>query len=177
MIDWKNITIKDLAELVSKELNKYGIDAILVGGACVSIYSHNKYESADLDYISNAELKELERVMGGMRFHKKSGRHFERGDCPLFVEFPAPPVAICKEMPITKFNRIKSVVLLTTTDCVKDRLAAYYHWNDPQSLEQALMVARAQKVDLRNIKKWSKKEGAAEKFKRFEELLKNGKYS
>jgi hypothetical protein len=175
MTDWKNITIKALAELVSARLKENGIDAVLVGGACVSIYSHNKYESADLDYISNAELKDLERVMEGLGFSKKSGRHFEREDCPLFVEFPAPPVAIGREMPITEFNHIKSVALLTATDCVKDRLAAYYHWNDPQSLDQALMVAKAQKVDISKIKKWSDKEGASEKFKRFEILFNKGK--
>jgi hypothetical protein len=172
MIDWKNIDIKSLAVLVSAELKKNGVDAVLVGGACVSIYSHNKYESADLDYISHAELKELERIMEGIGFHKKSGRHFEHNECPLFVEFPPPPVAIGKEIPVTKFNRLKTVTLLTPTDCVKDRLAAYYHWNDPQSLEQAVMVARAQEVDMNDIKKWSGKEGAVEKFKRFESLLK-----
>ncbi len=172
MIEWKTIDIEGLAVVVSAELSKHNVDAVLVGGACVSIYSHNKYESADLDYISHAELKELERIMHGIGFYKKSGRHFEHSDCPLFVEFPPPPVAIGKEMPITKFNRMKTVVLLTPTDCVKDRLAAYYHWNDPQSLEQALMVARAQKIDMNNIRKWSEKEGAVEKFTRFESLLK-----
>ena len=30
---------------------------------------------------------------------------------------------------------------MTPTDSVKDRLAAYYHWNDQQALEQAIMVA------------------------------------
>ena len=28
--------------------------------------------------------------------------------------------------------------LLTATDCIKDRLAAYYHWRDEQGLEQAI---------------------------------------
>lgn len=36
MIDWKHIDIKDLAGLVSKCLREDGIDAVLVGGACVS---------------------------------------------------------------------------------------------------------------------------------------------
>lgn len=172
MTDWKNIEIKDLAVLISAELKKHGVDAVLVGGACVSIYSHNKYESLDLDYISHTDMKELGRIMEGIGFYKKSGRHFEHDECPFLVEFPAPPVAIGKEMPIVKFNRIKSVVLLTPTDCVKDRLAAYYSWNDPQSLQQALMVAKAQKVNMSNIKEWSEIEGAADKYERFTSLLK-----
>lgn len=40
-IDWKQIRIKDLATIVYKELNKKGIDSILVGGACISIYTIN----------------------------------------------------------------------------------------------------------------------------------------
>lgn len=39
MIDWKTISLKDFAGFLSEELRKKGIDTILVGGACVSIYS------------------------------------------------------------------------------------------------------------------------------------------
>ena len=57
--------------------------------------------------------------------------------------------------------------LLTPTDSVKDRLAAYYHWNDQQSLEQALLVCKEQKVDFKNIREWSNKEGMIDKFIEF----------
>ena len=170
-IDWGNIDIKGLALLVSAELKKNNISAVLVGGACVSIYSHNKYVSMDLDYVSYSTLNELRHAMEKIGFHQKSSRHFERTGCRFFVEFPPPPIAIGKEVPIREFEEIKALTLLTPTDCVKDRLAAYYHWNDPQSLEQALMVARSQPVDLRNVEKWSKKEGSLDKFHRFESLL------
>ena len=36
--------------------------------------------------------------------------------------------------------------------------AGYYHWNDPQAFEQAIMVANAQKVKLSEIRNWSEKE-------------------
>jgi len=172
-IDWENIDIKDLALLVSAELKKNNINAVLVGGACVSIYSHNKYLSMDLDYVSYATLDELRQAMRKIGFRQKSSRHFEREGCRFFVEFPPPPIAIGKEVPIREFQEIKALTLLMPTDCVKDRLAAYYHWNDPQSLEQALMVARSQSADLKNIEKWSKNEGALDKYHRFESLLKN----
>jgi hypothetical protein len=171
-INWKTIDIKDLAVIVSSELEKSKISAVLVGGACVSIYSRNRYLSSDLDYVSDTSIEELTPALERLGFRRKNGRHFERIGCQYFIEFPPPPVAIGKEVPITRFSRIKSIVLLTPTDCVKDRLAAYYHWNDPQSLEQALMVAKARKVSLRQVKKWSVEEGFAGKFKRFESLLK-----
>jgi len=64
----------------------------------------------------------------------------------------------------TKYGSLK---LLSPTDCIKDRLAAYYHWDDPQSLEQALMVAKRCRIDLREIERWSKVEGKEEKFTEF----------
>ena len=34
----KRITIKKLAALVSLHLNKHGVEAVLTGGACVTIF-------------------------------------------------------------------------------------------------------------------------------------------
>jgi hypothetical protein len=169
-INWAKIGIKKLAIIVSGELKKHNMDAVLVGGACVSIYTKNRYFSNDLDFVSGFTLAELAPVMDKLGF-TQNGRHFERPGCGIIVEFPPAPVSIGNEMPIRKFNEIKTLTLLTPTDCVKDRLAAYYHWKDPQSLKQALMVAASQQVNMANIREWSVKEGSREKYMRFEELL------
>ena len=50
-INWKTITTKDLAALIYQHLKNDGIDAILVGGSCVTIYSKNKYVSQDLGIV------------------------------------------------------------------------------------------------------------------------------
>jgi hypothetical protein len=55
--------------------------------------------------------------------------------------------------------------IISPTDCVKDRLAAYYHWKDLQSLEQAAMVATSKPIDLEEIERWSVNEGMLGKFK------------
>lgn len=52
MIDWATVSLKDLAGLVSEAMRKGGVDAVLVGGACVTIYTDNRYQSYDLDYVS-----------------------------------------------------------------------------------------------------------------------------
>lgn len=49
-INWQKIGIKELAGLISEKLREEGIDTILVGGACVTIYTKNKYQSFDLDF-------------------------------------------------------------------------------------------------------------------------------
>ena len=169
-IYWKKIGIKQLAALISVKLREHGIDAILVGGACVSIYTKNRYLSFDLDFVTHATLKEIAPVLAEVGFKRERSRHFIRSDCPFFIEFVAPPAAIGNE-PIKDEAKLKTmtgtVVMLTPTDSVKDRLAAYYHWNDPQALEQALMVAKAQKINLREVKRWSEKEEHAEKYREF----------
>lgn len=166
-VDWKNIEIKELAAMITVRLNRKGIDAILVGGACVSIYTKNKYLSRDLDFVSPASMKEISSALSELGFERRSSRHFGRKDCPFFIEFVSPPAAIGSE-PVKDQNMLRTrrgrVFLLTPTDSVKDRLAAYYYWNDPQSLEQALLLAASQEIDFREVKRWSRKEGHEGKY-------------
>ena len=141
----------------------------------MSLYTENRYLSYDLDFVTHSPLRKIEPLLGKIGFQRKSSRHFSRGDCPFFVEFVAPPAAIGNE-PVrekailqTKSGRI---VMLTPTDSVKDRLAGWYHWKDPQSLEQALLVAASQKVELTEIRRWSAREGFKEECRTFEKRQK-----
>ena len=56
---------------------------------------------------------------------------------------------------------------LRFTDAIKDRLAAYYHWNSERTLEQALWIAQKNSFDMDSIKQWSDKEGMNDKFEIF----------
>lgn len=171
-IDWKNLNIKELAGLICQHLRKNNIESVLVGGACVSIYSRNKYISSDLDFISHSSVKDITPVLEKLGFIKKSGRHFEHSECSFFIEFLAPPAAIGDD-PIERFKHIKTkygiLKLLYVEDCIKDRLAAFYFWNDPQSLEQALLLADiySKEINFNSLKKWSKAQGYLEKFQVF----------
>lgn len=50
MIICEKISLKEFAGYISEELRMRGIEAVLVGGACVTIYSENRYQSYDLDF-------------------------------------------------------------------------------------------------------------------------------
>ena len=121
-INWKSINIKELAAIVSDKLNESGFDTILVGGACVSIYTKNKYLSGDLDFVSSGSVKEISPVLFKLGFERKSSRHFEKKDCPFFIEFVSPPAALGSE-PVRETNILKTrlgdIILLTPTDSVK----------------------------------------------------------
>jgi hypothetical protein len=50
-------------------------------------------------------------------------------------------------------------------------LAAYYHWGDRQSLEQAIMVVRDNAVDLNEVERWSEAEGHLAQFQAIKHRL------
>ena len=57
--------------------------------------------------------------------------------------------------------------MVSPTDCVKDRLCAFYFWNDQQGLAQAVLVAKSQNVDLKEIKRWSIAENKEQEYEAF----------
>lgn len=125
----------------------------------------------DLDFVSVAvesNSKELIKAMREIGFELRTGGYFERADSPFIIEFLPPPLAIggepVKDVKVfaTKYGSFK---ILRPTDCVKDRLAHYLFWNDPQGLEQARMVADKHKIDFKEIKRWAKAENQLEKYK------------
>jgi hypothetical protein len=168
-MDLSNPDLKELASLIYETLKKRGIDVVLVGGACVSIYSHNQYQSSDLDFVTYQELKPIEKALNQLGF-KRRGRCFFHDTCPYLIDFVNPPIAVGKEL-IHQFNTIKTAVgslqLLSPTDSVKDRLASFFHWDDFQALEQAVLVAQDCLIDLKEIKRWAKVEGFEKKLNEF----------
>jgi hypothetical protein len=173
VIDWSTISLIDFAGFVSEQLRKKGIDTVLVGGACVSIYSANRYQSYDLDYVTYEDMKNVKKALTELGFVEKD-KYFFRQDCPWFVEFVSPPVAIGKE-PVHKFNKVKTALgtikMLRPVDSVKDRLASFYHWNDKQGLKQAINICLEQKIDLEEVEEWSKLENHQDKFNLFKKKL------
>jgi hypothetical protein len=88
----------ELAAFIESCLREKGIDVVLTGGACVSIYSDGKYVSMDLDLVNTlfAKKREIREVMQAIGFWEE-GRHFTHPDTDLFVEFLAGPLAVGEE--------------------------------------------------------------------------------
>ena len=119
------------------------------------------------------DMKKIKKLLGKIAF-KEKGRHFKHKNIEYFIEFIPPPLSVGEES-VKEISEIKVkkylLKILSPTDCVKDRLAAFYHWNDRQSLYQALMVCKEQKVNLNELKRWSKNEGMINKFFDFKKEL------
>jgi hypothetical protein len=174
----KDMTQLELAAFICTHLKKKAMDVVLSGGAAVSLYSDNKYLSADLDLIEvySIKRKELKEAMAEIGFFEKH-RYFRHLESKFIVEFPAGPLTI-GDQPIKSIVNKKLATgilrVISSTDCVKDRLAAYYYWGDKQSLNQAALVVQNNKdVDLKEIRRWSKVEGKIEEFEKIVSVLTN----
>jgi hypothetical protein len=165
------MTQAELATYVQVHLLKRGITVILSGGAAVSIYSNNQYVSADIDLVdvNFAKRNKIIAAMEEIGFSEKN-RYFIHPDTKHIVEFPPGPLAVGDE-PVMSIKEVKFSTgilrVISPTDCVKDRLAAYYYWKDQQSLTQALLVAKHQRVGLSEIKRWSLTTGNLQEFQTF----------
>jgi hypothetical protein len=67
-------------------------------------------------------------------------------------------------MRATAHGRIR---MLSATDSCRDRLAAFYHWGDRQSLTVAAWIAGRNRVEMAALQRWSAAEGAADRFREF----------
>lgn len=172
-----DMSAEEFAAWVCAALSDAGVTVTLTGGACVSIWADGRYVSDDLDFIEEGPVTraQIRKVLAGLGFNEEKGRHFVHAETKFFVEFPTGPLMLGNqrvERVETRQTPQGTLRLLTPTDCVKDRLAAYYHWNDQQALEQAKLVAAAQKIDLKDVRRWSIAEGHEQKFKAIEGDLK-----
>jgi len=122
----------------------------------------------DLDFVNvgSAKRAAVREAMETLGFSEIS-RYFRHPNTALVVEFPPGPLGVGEE-PVKQIDEIATesgvVKIISPTDCVKDRLAWYYHNNDTECLEQAVLVAASKDIDLEEIKRWSGVEGKREVF-------------
>lgn len=168
-------TIRDAIVTVSGALDSAGIRAVLVGGACATIYSGGTYQSEDVDLIlsSAPTQRELDDAMAAVGFARRNAQYFH-DQSDVFVEFPRGPLAIGQDLDVTPV-RLKvgrsHIPALSATDSCRDRLAAFYHWNDRPSLDVAVAIALRHRINLKVVREWSEGEGASRRFEEFQKEL------
>lgn len=167
----KSIARMSLAELVAyiqAHLAEVGIATTMSGGSCVTIWSANAYRSDDIDLIPEGigQRTRIRAVMLDLGFSEHS-RYFTHPDTRLFIEFPSGPLTVGEERP-REIREVPTATgtmrLLSPTDCIKDRLTWWFHSGDLQCLEQAVSVAAASKIDVKELTRWAGGEGKAAEF-------------
>jgi hypothetical protein len=175
--NWKTCSEEELWKFVAFHLAASNIESVLVGGAVVAIYSKGAYHSGDLDLIVvRPALDQVQKVLEKLGFEKIRGRHYEHPECQhLIIEFPPGPVSIGDDFKISPDEMKvhgKSLKIFSPTDCIRDRLASYIHFNSRECLDQAVLVGKAQPFNLKKVKDWCLSEGGAEAFQKFLSQLK-----
>lgn len=168
-------SLATVAFAVGDALRRHGVVAVMTGGACATWFSGGEYQSSDVDFVTQGDPQQrlVDEALRELGFSRERDRYVHP-KLPYIVEFPPGPLAIGADHDIRPVQiaaagtRIRS---LSATDACRDRLAAFYHWNDRQSLEVAVAIARRHKLDLKKIRAWSEAEGMGEKHERFRAAL------
>ena len=152
-------------------LRRHGITAVLTGGACASLHTNGSYVSKDADFVVRGAVRQaaLDAALGELGF-KRQGDRYVHDRVRFYVEFPPGPLAIGSDVnirPIEVNGKAGPALVLSPTDSCRDRLAAFYHWRDRQSLRLAVSIARAHEVDLKKIERWSRSEDSLEAYREF----------
>ena len=180
-------TLLEVAALVSDALQTAGIAATLSGGSAVSIYTENAYQSRDLDFVTAALIEDLIPALALLGFQHTGKTRLSQFEHPLiewYLEFPASPLSFGdlyvdhKDCAVIDLA-VGQLRIITPTQSVMDRLAAAFAWKDPQSREQAILVATSQVVDWDALKMWFTNEGESdaelERFRNAVEVAKQKK--
>ena len=170
-------TLRDVAFRVCTALHRAGTTAVLSGGGAATIHAPDAIQSHDLDFILtvHVEGQAPSRALEELGFTPR-GQHYEHALSSFFLEFPPGPLAIGGEL-VETWDTLEEeellLHLLTPTDSCRDRLAAYYHFGDRTSLEQARQVylATRPRVNLRRVRAWSQREGHLERFQDFQSAI------
>ncbi len=175
----RDTTLADVCFFVGKALDAYGIRAVLTGGSAATVYVPEAYSSLDADFVleHDVPLTAIAKALHSIGFTRDGkSRIFVHADTSYTVDFPRGPLAVGGDYVhetaiLTKGDM--ALHILTPTDCVRDRLAHFYHWDDYTALKASVAVAAANRVDLKMdiLRSWSIREENIEKFNEFERRL------
>ncbi|UCE03141.1 MAG: hypothetical protein JSW67_02805 [Candidatus Latescibacterota bacterium] len=171
----KRSRLGTVALAVGNALREGGIEAVLTGGACANVYTGGHHVTADVDFVLRGSVtrQQLNAAMATLGFERRGDRYVHPRS-PYYVEFPRGPVAIgadCQIRPVEQRRGRMRTLSLSATDSCRDRLAAFYHWNDRQALRAAVAIALRRRVRMSVIQSWSENEQAVAGFDEFRREL------
>lgn len=172
-------SLADVAISVGDALRRAGIRGVLTGGACAHLYTAGTYVSVDVDFVlsDDTPVTTIDRALNPLGF-QRSRDYWVHAKLSFYVEFPRGPLGIGEDFkirPVWKRKGGYKMLALSATDACRDRLAAYYHWNDRQSLGVAVAIAMHNRIRLATVKRWSLGEGHGDRYRIFVAELKRSR--
>lgn len=173
------MTQLELGAFIQSHLAGKGVEVVLSGEAAASLYTNNEYISRDLDFVNvhSVSRRKLADAMTELGFVEQN-RYYGHPETEYIVEFPPGPLAIGGEPVkhiVSRSFPTGVLRLISPTDCVKDRLAGYFHFGDRQCLRQATLVVQSNEIDLEEVRRWSQREDKLAEFEAVRAALLSGR--
>lgn len=124
---------------------------------------------ADFALIDSCTAEALDAAKATVGFRRNRDRYVH-DELEYFVEFPRGPLGIggdSRIRPVWKTRRGARALALSATDSCRDRLAAFYHWNDRQALSAAVSIALRHRLNFALIRRWSEAEDMLNRYEVF----------
>jgi hypothetical protein len=135
------MSLVEVAAAVGTHLRTYGIEVVVVGGSAITSHVPAVYTSMDIDFAvtSGADRRTIVRALSDLGF-RQQGRVFVHPQTVYTLDFVADSPHIDRE-PVYDFAEIHTSVgtvqALRLEDAIADRVAAFLHWSDSESLDVA----------------------------------------
>lgn len=163
----RDASLRDVALEVSTALHNAGLRVVLVGGSAATFYAPHAYQSQDLDFIARFAVDDerkhkVVKVLATLGYELEGNTFVHKQGNPFTIEFPMGPASIGDEV-LQHFDTVREgnrmLVIVTPTDCIRDRLAHFFYWNDRTAFSAAIGIAQAQKlsIQLEHIRAWAAK--------------------
>jgi hypothetical protein len=167
-------SLEDVCFAVCTALAHAGTVAVLTSGSAATYYAPQSYQSGDADFIitfssDTARAGTVLRELG----YREIGGTYHRDINIFTIEFLPGPLAIGGDL-VDSYETVQRdsevLYVLSRKDCVRDRLASFYFFDDRSALA-AIAVAQSGPMSLASIRRWSEKEGEASRFAEFYDFL------
>jgi hypothetical protein len=156
----RDASLAEVAAQASAHLELAGIPVAVVGGSAVTLYVPEVYTSKDIDFaaIRGTNRREFAAALAPLGFTAQ-GRDFVHPDSPYTLDLVADTPYV-DQRPITTFATISTrfgpVRVYRFEDAIADRIAAFLHWGDSQSLDVAEQAIK----NLPGVTRWRSLERA-----------------
>jgi hypothetical protein len=140
-MNFAGMSLVEVAAAVATHLLSHGVKVVIVGGSAITAHVPAVYTSRDIDFAvtSGSDHHTIVRVLSELDF-RQQGRIFVHPDTLYTLDFVPDPPHIDRQ-PVYDFAEIRtsvgSVPTLRLEDAIADRVAAFLHWSDSESLDVA----------------------------------------
>ena len=145
MLEGKSLV--EVASIVARQLSKHGLDPVVVGGSAITAHVPEVYTSSDIDFAipSGIDARKISMALGEIAFVRE-GRSYRHSACAYTLDFVADTPFI-DQRPVQEFAEIRTAFgafrVYYLEDAIADRVAAFVHWSDSESLDVAERSLRA----------------------------------